>query len=220
MVEEKLKLRVGLEIIIKMKASKEDTRIVGSVLGWEEETLIVTKIVEKTGIQYFSHNTPILVGCVNDGIVYGFNSMIIMNIVIKGLSLFVFEYPTKLEVFPLRKEERMGVYMSGSFKFEDPSGNADSYECEINDINVGGCAISTVKKLKNDDNILISFSIPTQGDVSDLKGVVANIRGKKDDKFGYGIKFEGDKKQEEVLDGFRNFVDKVKKLIRVENQHY
>ena len=117
MVTKKLKLKVGLEIIFKPVSISDEPRIVGNVLGWEEENLIVAKITDRTMIHHFSNNRSVLVGCVNDGVVFGFNSKIIMNIVIKGLNLFVIDYPEKLEVFPLRKEERMGVFLPGTFKF-------------------------------------------------------------------------------------------------------
>ena len=216
MRERKLKLNVGLEIVVKSVLTKEEIRLIGTVLGWEKDNLIIIKLKDRTNVQYFANGRSILVGFVNEGVVYGFNSKVIMNIVIKGLSLFIFEYPEKLEVFPLRKEERIAVFINGTFSLVNAKKQA-SYDCEIKDINNGGCAITTSKELPGGENILLSFSIPTQGEIKDLRGEIVNVREQEEDEFGYGIKFNGDENQIKIISGFKIFVDKVTRLIRVES---
>jgi len=214
MSKDELKLEVGLEIVIKTAGAGGEHRLLGNVLGWEADNLLVVKLKDRSGIQYFSHDKSVLAGYINEGIVYGFNSKVIMNIVIKELNLTILEYPETFEIFPLRKEERLGVNLDGTFKYEE-SKQGKSHNCKILDIGVTGCAIATEKELCLGDNILLTFPIPTQGDIIDLKSVVVNIQPGKGDKCGYGLKFMTDESQKTILDKFKGFAERVKKLIIV-----
>jgi hypothetical protein len=216
MTEEKLKFKVGLEIVVKATVANEEYRIIGSILGWEKGNFFVSKITDKTNIHLFTQNRPVLIGFVNEGKVYGFNTKIIMNIIIRGLSFFVLEYPENLEIFPLRKQDRLGVYFPGNFRYEGEK-RGRSFEFQINDINSNGSAITTFKELSPGDCIIMNFSIPTQGEITDLKGVVVNIRNVGNDQYGYGIEFIEEDPQKKILEDFTVFIEKIKKLIRVES---
>jgi len=216
MIKKDLKLKVGIEIILKTGPESEEQRIVGNILGWEKDNFIVARINDTANTHLLTNNRLVLIGLVNDGFVYGFNSKIVMNVIIKGLNFCVIEYPENLEVFPLRKEERISCNLAGSFKYKD-SDSDEVFKCEINDINCSGCAISTSKKLSLEDNIELSFEIPTQGEINDLNCKVANIRKKVGDNFSFGMKFNGEISQLNILESFKDFVAKVKKMIKIED---
>lgn len=216
MVDDKLKLKVGTEIVIKTTVANKEFRILGNILGWEKGDFFVMKITDRTNISHFTQNRSVIVGYVLDGIVYGFNTKIFMNIIIRGLNFLVLEYPETLEVFPLRKEERMGVSISGIFKYEGKEPDR-TFDFKLHDINCSGCAVTTSKELVNGDCILLSFEIPTLGDISDLKGNVVNMRRIDGNEYGYGIKFVEDDPQRKLLEGFEDFVEQIKKVIKIDS---
>jgi hypothetical protein len=219
MNEDILKLKVGVEILMKVETSEEDIRKTGTVLGWVEGEMIIVEIPQKKNMEFYDNAVPLLVGFVNEGVTYGFKSKLIIKFHILNRDIFMLEYPEETRRVKLRKEERYRVQLPATFRLFQENASIEvspTIDCSIVDINNNGCAMMSKLHLKKGDKLFLSFILPPQGNIVDLPCQIMNARPNIKDKSNYGIKFYPGDHHKEYIDRFLTIVDKIKQMIRIE----
>lgn len=206
-----IELHVGLEIVIRKDSPEKEERIVGKIIGWDQDNFIIVKVPNQANINQFPLNTPMIIGYVNEGIVYGFNSKLLLIFKYKESGLFLMGFPIQHEKIQLRKEKRIKVSIKGSYKLSDDEDKAEDsavYNFCIVDLCTSGCAITTTDILKVGKTIHLSFILPLKGEITDLPALVVNISKPSSDEFKYGIKFMDDN-QLSMITSYKSVIDMV-----------
>jgi hypothetical protein len=204
-----LYLHVGLEIVIRKDSPEKEIRFVGKVIGWDQGNYLLIKIPEQMNIHQLHLMTPLVIGYMYDGTVYGFNNKLLQSMKYKETDIILVSYPNQHETINLRKVKRIKVNIKGTYRLspdEEPDKASISCDCQIVDLSLNGCAITTLNVLKTGKKILLSFSLPLKGDLIDLPGTTVNISKPLSDEFKYGIKFL-ENEQLQLISSFKPIID-------------
>ncbi|MBU1625830.1 PilZ domain-containing protein [bacterium] len=213
MVEDTLKLGVGIELLMKVDSLTENIRKIGVIHGWMGQELIIVKVPDDTNIQHYSTSTPLLVGFVNQGITYGFKSKLVMRLKILNHNIFVIEYPRESKKVNLRTNERLKVEIKGNLRLIQEGMSLDDspiIDFVIIDLSSGGCGLVTKFELKKGDKMLLNFLLPPDSVITNLPGLVVNVHSQVSSEYSFGVKFYPKEEHMESISRHLSIVNEIK----------
>jgi len=215
MIKDLIKLKVGLEILLKIDSKTENIRKVGIIQGWTDKEMIFIDIPEEKNVKCFSTYTPLMVGFVNEGFTYGFKSKLIIRLKLLDRNIFVIEYPKESKKVRLRKSERYKINVNGNLRLIKEGTEFEDYpimDFQIIDINPDGCGIISTQNLKKGDKVSMNFILPPSNTVSNLLGLIVNARTEKDNSYEYGVKFIAVGEHKEIIERYISIINQIKQM--------
>jgi c-di-GMP-binding flagellar brake protein YcgR len=203
-----LKIWVGLEVIIKNDIPGKEKRCPCQIIGWDSDKLILLKINEITDQQLCTKGVPLTVGYLDEGVVFGFKSKILSVVELSESNYLMLQFPEQLETIQLRKERRLKVNFKGVYKtiLEDGSIiDSQIMDCTIIDITANGCGMMT-KYPQTSKKIALSFQVPLQGKIKDLRSIVVNETKLPNGESKFGIRFDEDSKQKSIIASYLSII--------------
>jgi len=212
--KEHKEVRVSIEIGDKLKIQCEgmDVRLASKLVGKENGKYLIIKMPivgnEVKLLRFLNTGATILVRCLHEGTIIGFQSKVI-SFIQKPEKLIFIEYPQKIESHELRGHKRIDCYLPANVRIAD-----DLIKGCIRNISKKGCLciIDTsdfedkIKPLETGSDIYLDFPLP--GMEKELAAKVKYRNAIRDDN-GLGIGFESVDMDSEVETQLYNFLSSV-----------
>ncbi len=177
------KFSVGLNVFFELHTKKDQSlRTQAKIVGWHENTVLITTAPTISGdAPHVSDGSKCIVRYINEGTAYGFPTVLLGKHK-HFASIWLLDYPTSVEMKPLRKDPRVNVFI--------PAENPENRNWNILDLSRSGALIGANGQIPEaGSDVKFSFLLPSGERVEEIQAkVVRQHKGSKG-KHAFGVMF-------------------------------
>ncbi len=194
-----IKLTVGTDVLLNCSVRRQPVKCRTKICGWREKDFLIlaTPVVDGKLIDVTCGDN-MTVRFVNDGIVYGFNSVLLGKLS-HPRHLWVMTYPDLCERLSLRKSLRVPLLLLAAV-------GGTEEKVFVLDLSEGGALLEFNEELRVGDRKVLSFVLPNGRAVTGLGVIVKNV-SKAENSLKVGTAF--DEESREACAAIREFLAKV-----------
>jgi c-di-GMP-binding flagellar brake protein YcgR len=191
---------VGLDLYMDLLVNNNKVRCKATVHGWVDNQFFMTSSPTLNGQEVqIKPNEVITVRFILDGVVYGFNSMMLRR-VLGPVNLWFLAYPNIIETITLRKHSRLPMLIPVTI-------NGEQHKGLILDLSLGGALIDCLTMCESmPGSIELAFALPNGTEVKALRAEVKNVRSYETSR-QLGVRFAD--ANAAAIDAVRQFIEQL-----------